>query len=226
MENENREIAPYSFLNEERVEKYFADINIMLLSGKHIDQKTYAIFSLLEEMESHWRNFYKNLYNLNFVTANFDGQTYFYLDFFDTAKGRFSDNFRHKELTEMQLLIGLSMLDIYYKRFFDEKKVIKWSDIVNLIIEGEQQQAYKKIFFNSVRQSNTYDEKDWKQVERKITSVIDSFDKLGWVEKLSSQNEELVFEIRPAINRLAKLYEDELTQFDDFVANLKKQDEI
>ncbi|MES2430793.1 MAG: hypothetical protein V4556_07630 [Bacteroidota bacterium] len=226
MANENQEIASYDFLKEERVEKHFADINILLLSGKHIDQKMYTIFSLSEEFESHWRNFYKNLYNLNFESANFDGKKYFYLDFFDTAKGRFSDNSRHRELTEIQILIGLTLLDIYYKRFFDEKKVLKWSDITNLIIEGEQQQAYKRIFFNSVRQSNTYDEKDWKMVERKITSVIDAFDKLGWVEKLSSQNEELVFEIRPAINRLAKLYEEELTQFEDFVANLKKDDEI
>jgi len=226
MEDKSKEIVPYAFLCEERVEKHFAEINIMLLSGKHIDQRTYAIFTLLEETKDHWGTFYKNLYNLHFVEANFDGHTYFYLDFFDENKGRFSTSSRHRELTELQTLVGLALLDIYYKRFFDEKKIIKWSDITALIIEGEQTQAYKKIFFNSIRESNAYDEKDWKQVERKITTVVDAFDKLGWVEKLSSQNEELVFEIRPAINRLAKIYESELNHFDDFVPSLKKDAEV
>jgi len=148
------------------------------------------------------------------------------VDFFDDNKGRFSNSSRHRELTEVQTLVGLALLDMYYKRFFDEKKIIKWPDITSLIIEGEQTQAYKKIFFNSIRESNAYDEKDWKQVEKKISSVISLFDKLGWVEKLSLQNEELVFEIRPAINRLAKLYESELNGFDDFVGTLNKVAEV
>lgn len=225
MESTNLEIASYAFLLEEKVEKHFADINIMLLSGKHIDQKNYAIFSLLEEMEDHWMFFYKNLYNLNLVADQFDGHSYYYLDFFDTGKGKFTDNARHRELTETQTLVGLMLLDIYYKRFFDERKIIRWVDLRNVILEGEQNESYKKILFSEVRQSNTYDLKEWSNVIRKINSAIDVFDKLGWVEKQSSSSgEELEFEIRPAINRLAKMYEYELQNFDEFVENVKKDD--
>lgn len=225
MENANLEITPYAFLLEERVAKLFADINIMLLSGKHIDQKNYAIFSLLEEMGSHWKLFYKNLYNLNLVADQFDGHSYYYLDFFDTGKGKFTDNTRHRELTETQTLVGLVLLDIYYKRFFDERKMVRWSDLRNIILEGEQHASYKKILFSEVRQSNTYDLKEWSNVIRKINSAIDVFDKLGWVEKQSSSSgEELEFEIRPAINRLAKMYEYELQHFEEFIQNVKKED--
>ena len=124
MENENQNITSFDFLFEDSVEKHFADINMMLLSGKHIDEKYYAAFSVLEDKAEQWTLFYKNLYHLNLVADSFDGHRYFYLDFFDTTKGKFTDNSRHRELTETQTLIGLMLLDIYYKRFFDEQKIV------------------------------------------------------------------------------------------------------
>ena len=146
MEDENiSNIANYGFLRDERVEKYFADINIMLLSGKHIDEKYYVAFSLLEEKQEQWTQYYKNLYNLNLIADRFDGHPYFYLDFFDTAKGKFTLSSRHRELTETQTLIGLMLLDIYYKRFFDEHKIVRWTELRKIILEGEQQDAYKRI---------------------------------------------------------------------------------
>lgn len=225
MEDENNDIASYGFLFDERVEKHFADINIMLLSGKHIDEKYYTAFSLLEDKPEQWTQFYKNLYNLNLVVDRFDGHPYFYLDFFDTTKGKFTDHSRHRELTETQTLIGLMLLDIYYKRFFDEHKIVRWVELRNIILEGEQQDAYKRILFNEVRASNTYDAREWGNIHRKMNAVIDLFDKIGWVEKQTYSSEEVPdFEIKPAINRLAKMYEHELLNFETFVSELKKED--
>jgi hypothetical protein len=226
MENENQNVTCYDFLSDDEVEKYFADINIMLLSGKHIDEKYYAAFSTLERKADQWTQFYKNLYNLNLVADTFDGHRYFYLNFFDTAKGKFTDNSRHRELTETQTLIGLMLLDIYYKRFFDEHKIVRWSDLRNVILEGEHQDAYKRILFNEVRDSNTYDAKEWGYVIKKINSAIDLFDKIGWVETQYPILADVPdFEIRPAINRLAKLYEYELQNLETFVSILKKEEE-
>jgi len=87
MENENYEISNYSFLTEESVEKHFADINIMLLSGKHIDHKYYAEYTVLESYELHWKNFYSNLYRLNLVADISDRSRYYYLDFTENGKG-------------------------------------------------------------------------------------------------------------------------------------------
>jgi hypothetical protein len=227
MENANQEIASYAFLLEAEVEKHFADVNILLLSGRHIGQKNYTVFTLLEEMEEHWRIFYRNLYNLNLVADQFDSHRYYYLDFFDTGKGKFTENARHRELTGTQTLVGLMFLDIYYKRFFDDQKIVRWAHLRNIILEGEQQESYKKLLFNDVRQSNSYDLKEWSYAMRKLNSAIDLFDKLGWVEKQpSSSNEEPEFEIMPAINRLAKLYEYELQNFEDFVRNIKKEEAL
>jgi len=219
MENENSEISDYYFLTEEIVEKHFADINIMLLSGKHIDHKYYAEYTVLESYELQWSHFYSNLYRLNLVADIFDGRRYYYLDFTEDGKGKLSDTSRNKELTELQTLIGLTLLDMYYQKYFDEEKIIYWNDIKTQLLESDHQEAYKRILFNDIRES--YDEKEWNEVYTKFSKTIDNFNRLGWVEKQSGKNEELVFEIRPAIHRLAKLYHDELQDFEAFSQQIK-----
>jgi hypothetical protein len=219
MENENYEIRDYSFLSEENVEKHFADINILLLSGKHIDHKYYAEYTVLESYEIQWKSFYINLYRLNLLADVFDRSRYYYLDFTESGKGKLGDASRNKELTELQTLIGLTLLDMYYQKYFDEEKIIYWHDIKMQILESDHQEAYKRVLFNDIRES--YDDKEWNEVHKKFSKTIESFDKLGWVEKQSGKNEELVFEIRPAIYRLAKLYQDELQNFESFSQQLK-----
>lgn len=222
MESENYEVTDYSFLLEENVEKYFADVNILLLSGKHIDHKFYNEYTVLEGYEAEWRSFYGNLYKLNLVADIFDGSRYYYLDFTESGKGELSDTSRNKELTPLQTLIGLTLLDMYYQKYFDEEKIVKWSDIKTQILESDHQEAYKRILFNTIRES--YDEKEWNEVYAKFGKTVDSFDRLGWVEKQSGRNEELSFEIRPAIHRLAKLYQNELQNFESFSQQLKIDD--
>ncbi|MCZ4245140.1 condensin complex protein MksE [Pedobacter punctiformis] len=222
MENENYEISDYSFLAEERIEKHFADINMLLLSGKHIDHKYYVEYTVLESYEPQWSSFYSNLYRLNLVADISDGSRYYYLDFTENGKGKLSDASRNKELTELQTLIGLTLLDMYYQKYFDEEKVIYWNDIKTQILESDHQEAYKRILFNDIRAS--YDEKEWNEVHTKFSKTIENFDRLGWVEKQSGRNEDLVFEIRPAIHRLAKLYQEELQDFGSFSQQLKNDE--
>ncbi|WP_407510478.1 condensin complex protein MksE [Elizabethkingia anophelis] len=224
MENENYEISDYAFLSEESVEKHFADINIMLLSGKHIDHRYYAEYTVLESYESQWVNFYSNLYGLNLIADISDRSRYYYLDFTENGKGKLGNTRRNKELTELQTLIGLTLLDMYYQKYFDEEKIIHWNDIKTQILESDHQEAYKRILFNDIRES--YDEKKWNDVYGKFSKTIESFDKLGWIEKQSGRNEELVFEIRPAIHRLAKLYQEELQNFESFSQQLKNDEAL
>ena len=67
---------------------------------------------------------------------------------------------------------------------------------------------------------------EWQRVENKFKSAINTFDKIGWIDKRSGQNEELLFEIRPAIHRMAKLYETELQDFDQFTKNLRDNGQL
>ncbi|QRY55856.1 condensin complex protein MksE [Sphingobacterium siyangense] len=223
MDNKDNDVISYAFLAKENIEKHFADINLKLLSGRHIDERDYLAFNLIEDNLEHWKTFYGRLYRLDLVSGNFDGQFCFYLNFFDDSKGLFLDYSRHRVISSTQTLIGLMLIDIYYKRFFDEHKIVKWSDLRNTILEGELQHSYKKVLFGEVRESNSYDAREWGNVYRKFNKTIDLFDKIGWVEKLSGTGTTEVqsFELRPAINRLAKMYDKELENFDIFVSQLK-----
>lgn len=221
MENDYQEVDSYTFLLEENVEKYFANINIMLLSGKHIDQRYFGEFQTLEEHEAQWAAFYLRLYKLELVSEIFDQTRCYYLDFLEQGKGGLSHTTRHRELSELQTLFGLALLDMYYQRFFELEKIIHWNDIKLLLTESDYQDAYKRVFFGDVRES--YDEREWSDVQRKFTKAIDTFDNLGWVERQSTGKEELLFEIKPAILRLAKLYKKELENFDSFSHHIRKK---
>lgn len=224
MENKPKENTDYSFLSEESLEKNFADLNISLLSGKHIQVDDYNVFSVIENYYSDLKFFYINLYKLDLVRDVFDGTCYYYLNFFDSGKGKLNDPLRNKPLTEIQTITGLMLLDMYYQRYFDDHKILHWVDIKQQIVEGDHKQNYQRILFNTTRPS--YSEGEWQNVEKKFKDVITSFEKLGWVIKQSGQNEELQFEIKPAIHRMIKLYAQELEDFDSFTQYLKNGDKL
>lgn len=226
MENEHQnKTENYEFLESERAEKYFADVNIKLLSGKHIQPDDYNAYSFLEEFLLPLRAFYERLYKLTLVQDIHDQVTYFYLDFFSSGKGKLSDSSRHRPLTELQTVIGLMLLNMYYSRFFESSKTIYWADIKKEIEDSEYKEHYQRILFGESHRID-YTETEWQLVEKKFKNTINSFNELGWVDKTSTQQEELVFIIKPSIHRLAKLYEHELKNFDTFSASIiAKMDE-
>lgn len=224
MENDNPPINIYSFLSESKVEKHFAALNTLLLSGKHIDQSLYNLFTLLEEYyDPYLKHYYENLYKLNLVFDGIETQRYYYLDFFDSGKGKVSDTNRHRELTALQTLIGLMLCDMYHQKYFDIRKTVKWKDIEAVILESDLQNQYQKVLFGKIRTSKSYDDTEWSDVKKNISRTIESFDRLGWVEKIP--DEDIAFEIKPAINRLTKLYQQELENFTEFVNSIKSGNE-
>ena len=224
MENESQEITDYSFLKEEAVEKHFADLNIKLLSGRHIQNNEFGIFSILEDYYEPLKEFYKQLYRLDLVRDQFDRSVYYYLNFFDSGKGKLSDPSRYRVLTQMQTITGLMLLDMYYTKYFDDIKTIQWTDIQREIQEGDHHANYQRILFSEVR--GNYTENEWANAERKFKDAVNSFDKLGWVNRISNTQEELKFEINPCVHRIAKLYEKELEDFDVFSSTIKPDEEI
>jgi chromosome condensin MukBEF MukE localization factor len=224
MGHDNQENLSYNFLENTQVEKSFADLNIKLLSGRHIHNDEYALYSILEDYHNEFQIFYKRLYKLDLIKGLSDLSGYYYLDFFDAGKGRLSDQSRYKALTELQTITGLMLLDMYYSKYFDNPKEIKWADIKHEIEEGDQKENYQRLFFDTSR-SGGFTGKEWAEIERKFKQTINSFNELGWVKKLSTQNDELHFEINPSIHRMAKLYEKELADFDTFSSLVKPHEE-
>ncbi|MBV8802906.1 MAG: hypothetical protein JO131_08110 [Gammaproteobacteria bacterium] len=218
MENDHPETINnvFSFLEKEEVQEYFADLNIALLRGRHIQKNDYHLFHLLNAYQKEFANYYKLLYNLLLEKDRMDNEIYYYLDFPIDGRGKLADYSRHKELTEKQIVIGLMLLNMYYDRFFENPKEINWIDIKKEITEGESSSLYKKLLFNHIR--DDYSDQEWSRVTKLLRQVLKKFETLGWIQELKlTEVDELRFTLRESIHRLAKLYKYEIENFDEFI---------
>lgn len=221
MANEHTEQVDFTFLNEELVQTYFADLNIELLRGAHIQSDQYYLFRLLKEKENEIRSYYRSLYNLDLIRDKYDTEIYFYLDFLDDGKGKVSQQQRHRELSTQNTITGLILLKLYYDQYFESHKEIQWQDIQKEIMESEFSSGFKRIFFSEIREF--YTDPEWEPVIKRFKRCLREFEILGWVKKMDSSDEDIIhFQIKESIQRFAKLYEKELTHFDEFVANYQK----
>ena len=204
---------PFSFLESEYAQSFFADLNIKLLQSRHIQHEDGDIFRLLVDYEPEFYHYYSSLYRLKLVRDKQDNEVYYYLDFLQEGKGKLSESNRHKELTAIQVIIGIMLLKMYYARYLEQEKMITLDDIKKEIRESKNSDSYKAVLFNDVREY--YSDKEWKEkVEKPIRKTISEFDRLGWVKKSSESN--LVFTLRASIHRFARIYENEITNFDKF----------
>jgi hypothetical protein len=219
MENENEKTSNFRFLGDESVSKYFADLNIKLLSGRHVQVAEYAAFSILEDYYDDFRFYYQQLYGMDLVRRVFDQSTYYYLSFFDAGRGKLGDPARYRAITEIQTVTALMLLDMYFTRYFDSEKKITWAIIREEIQSGDHRMALQRLLFPEIRAA--YTEPEWQSAERRFKNSVTKFDALGWVSQLSGAQEELCFLINPSIHRIAELYEAELQDLEAFSVKVK-----
>jgi hypothetical protein len=204
MESESQ--RNYQFLTYEVSQKYFADTDFALRQGKHIQDidEERRIFRYLTEYYEELSLYYLDLFNVYLRKEFVDTDSYFYLDFPEENKGRFRYE-RSWELRDKYLIFGILLLSLYYDKFF-EKKESSWEELEQIISEGENKEKWMRLLFPEVRASQTITE--WSNLKRTVKNALDDFEHLRWIRW--SDKEEIVFEILPAIHRLAKLYKREI----------------
>jgi len=209
----------FDFLNDVFVKQHFAELNIALLNGRHIQQRDDHLFQLLDEYTNDFIHYYESLYGLNLCKKMRDNSIYYYLDFPEDTRTKMSLPEHSRQLTQRETIIGVMLLNMYYDRYFDDIKEIHWSTIETEILEGKNSELYKKLFFGDVR--DFYTPQEWGLRKKNFKDTIKTFEKLGWVEKHSSTSfndkDDIHFILHPSIHRLATLYKQELDNFDDFV---------
>ena len=212
----------YSFLELEEVEKYFADLNIDLLKGKHIQRSDYHSFKLLKNFFQEFKHYYEALYGLCLIEDKIDSATYFYLSFPMENKGKLYHPTRHKELTHWHIMVGMALLNMYNEKYFEYPKEVRWEDIQRIITDSENSKSYKLLLFDDIREH--YMDNEWDEAFQKFKRALTEFKNLGWINAINLSNpEEMVFEINECIHRLAKLYDYEINNFDDFVKSCQKK---
>ncbi len=215
----------FKFLNHSEVQKHFANLNIELLKGAHIDESNYYFFSLLENYFKELKDYYFFLYKLKLDKKTFENKDYYFLDFFLESKGVLSPSTRHKELTPTQTITAITLLNMYYERQFEKHKVISFSEIREKIEQSEFGHLYRKAFFKTDTKKH-FSTKEWSRLRSNIKNVITDFEQLGWVEKVTTLNEnDFNFVLKHSIHRFQLLYEYEISNLEEFLKNLKLEDD-
>ena len=207
------------------VQKHFADLNIELLRGKHIQDDEHYHHRILSKYYIEFKKYYDVFYRLVLDKKTFEGVTYFFLTFSEESKGILSDYTRHRDLTAIETITAITLLQMYYDRYFENVKEISFlKDIKSKILGSEFSSLYKSVFFKNGARDN-FTPKEWANVMKNIRNVIQDFEQLGWVDQLTQKGEnDFSFVIKESIHRFQMMYEYEISNFEEFVSNLTETD--
>lgn len=206
----------------EDVQKYFADLNIELLRGRHIQDDNHYFYRLLTKYYIELKKYYEVFYNLFLDKKTFEGVSYFFLTFNEDSKGVLSSNSRHRDLTAKETIIAITLLHMYYEKYFDNVKEISFQDIKAKIKESEFSHLYKTVFFKNGSRDN-FTPSEWANVMKNFKNVIQGFEQLGWVGSfIQIDKDNFSFIIRESIHRFQTMYEYEILNFEEFANNINQ----
>jgi chromosome condensin MukBEF MukE localization factor len=209
MEDEN---ANYPFLNTDRATKHFADADIALKQGRHLQDYGVdsRLFSFVDDSyERGLKEYYQQFFQMNLVRDTNDNQKFYYLDFPEDGKGKFGKENRSKELEADKVIFAILLLNIFKDKFFEHKEM-EWNEFEQIFKESEHKELWQKLLFGKLK--NSYTPNEEQNVKDKVKSILKDFEKLGWVE--IKNIEEVKFEIMPSIERISRLYRDVISQVD------------
>jgi hypothetical protein len=148
------------FLKQADVQKHFADINIELLQGRHIQNDEHYHHRILSKYYEELKKYFEVFYNLYLDRKSFEGVTYFFLTFQEDSKGVLSTNSRHRDLTAIETITAITLLQMYYDKYFENVKEVSFLDIKARIKESEFSHLYKSVFFLKMVQEITLHQKN------------------------------------------------------------------
>lgn len=203
MENANTE---YQFLNSEDAMKYFADADIALKQGRHIQNfgnDTNIFYFIDEYFDKGLEDYYVNFWWMNLIKDSNDNERFYYLDFPEGSRAKFGKENRYKELEGDRMIFAILLLNLYNEKFFEEKE-ISWQELEQIFKESENKNLWKKLLFGKDKENYTPAEEQ--NVKDKVRRILSDFEKLGWI--IMKNEDEMQFEILPSIARISKLYAD------------------
>jgi hypothetical protein len=214
----------FAFLNFRDVQAHFADLNIALLGGRHIQTGEGYYFTLVNSYPADFKHFYQTLYGLDLKQGRAENIDYYYLDFPEESNGRLNTTDRFREMTPWEMLFALMLLNMYYDRFFEQSKELSWQVVRKEIEEGELAPLYRKAFINSASRE-TFSDQEIKNVFDHFKRVLRTFDRWGWVKIIQAEDADgdVVFLIRESIDRFGKLYNYEISEFDSFISQIDQK---
>lgn len=203
MENEN---SAFGFLELESSAKHFADTDFALRQGRHIQHSgsDAKLWDYISDHYSDLASYYLHLFGVRLRKETNDREVYYFLDFPEEGRGKFTRE-RSRELDAKHVIFGILLLNIYKEKFFEEKEMT-WNDLEQIINESEHRELWQKLIYGEARKNYTPNEKE--EGRRKVERILIDFDRMGWINWIDQ--EKMHFVIEPSIDRIARLYANEI----------------
>jgi hypothetical protein len=207
-------VSKFEFLDLDDSEENFANCDIALRSGRHIQNHHHEV-RLYDYISTYFRElgyYYFKLMGLELKFGEFQDNRYFYLDFTGDSKGKYGGN-RSDKLSPKYTLFGLLLLKIHrLENHFGkgEINVAKLQERLKNETNAYREDIYR--LFGRVSGKNTATEFDETSIDTWIDNSLSKFSELGWIyyETETEGN----FSILPSFNRLFELYFREIKDFD------------
>lgn len=207
----------YRFLKSDEAKTVFGKVDFMLKSGTHVQFRHPEQESEFRFINSNFESldhYYSDFFNVRLEKGGEETDTYYYLDFEGNKRGEIPAEQR-KFLSEESLVIGIFACKVYEIDFnAEESSLTTFKKLMR-----EEYEEYKDDFYRLLAQtkSNYTTGDDDNELEKSIRSAFRDFKKLGWVH---FKNEEQ-FVIMPSLERLRKLYADEINGIEQLTQNYK-----
>jgi len=200
-----------SFLKTPEAKRYFAEVDYHLKNGMHI-QKEYpkpeALYRFLDKYAIQLKKYYSDLFQVVLSYGGEEWNRYYFIDFTEGNRGNILSENR-EYVPAQHLIIGLLLINIYKIDAHIEMNTV--SDFKRTLRQDYEE--YKNDLYRLLADAES--DKDSDYSDRKIDGAIDSafrfFAKIGWIS-LSQADE---FKVMPSIERLRKMYENQIINIED-----------
>lgn len=205
----------YEFLKHKKAKNFFAETDLWLKSGYHIQEKhpeQRQHFRFIEECPD-LKEYYNSFYNVNLEYGYDDSNNkYFFIDFFRDKKDDYERGrvglFKQEYLSVEFVIVGVLLA------YIDIADHVGSINELQKMLHHDYEEYKEGIYrlFANVQNKKILPSSDGDLVNKKIENALRKFGEIGWLY-FTPQTDK--FEIMPSFNRLINdLYYDEIKNFD------------
>ena len=190
----------------------FADTDFQLRSGIHIQEHSSQSrnFRFIEDNFPELYQFYEKLYGIKLCFHPTNMGKFFYLDYFEEQKSRL----KKKSLDAKQTLFAIFLYTLHKteKRF---STTLSKQEILEALTNHHKIKPHiQRLFLGSEKEETLTTQKT---IEKWVDDSLKEIDKLGWI--YFPENDIEKFEILPAFERIALIYQEAINNIDEIRTN-------
>jgi chromosome condensin MukBEF MukE localization factor len=214
MENDtNGKLNFLKFLAEPDAQNFFGEVDYYLKDGIHIQEYGYQIpyYRFLRKHRDNLEQFYTHYYGIKLVEENTEGDSYFFLDFNKSSRIKIPWTYRDVLKNEYAIIGIITYKIIYHEGNLELNSISQLQEMIRNDYE-EYKEGLIKLLAQSGSDIKLSDDDD--RIDAVVHNALKSFKRLGWMDI-----DQDYFEPRISFNRINLVYEKQIKDIDNIIAN-------